>query len=223
MITKFYQNQEINNESQLHNDFRSEVKGGWHNVYAPIQKRMDHLLVSSEPTTFIGTGFVERSKIGYIFVQLARLLGAPLVWSEDKNVITTVTVAPTKNNLRCWHRHFKFSDGSEQLIQTTKIVDPQLGFMDAVGKEGEKRLATQMSVWSEGKSLYFKSSVYWLRFKYFKIKIPLLLTPGTLFAEHRDEGHGYFRYILSFTHPLWGETFYQDGIFKMIESNVKAE
>ena len=200
-----------------HNDFRSQVKGGWENVHPAIRARMDQLLTSQIPIVFEGIGCVQRSNIGGVFVYLAKLLGSPLVWQQGEEVKTTVQVAPTKNGLRCWHRLFQFSDGSEQLVQTTKVVDPELGFLDAVGAEGEKLLATQMTVWAEANSLYFSGKVYWLRFKYFKLRIPSLLTPGILFAEHRDEGNGNFRYIIKFNHPLWGETFYQDGLFRMID------
>lgn len=199
------------------NDFRSQVIGGWDNVYPAVRERMDKLLTSTRPIIFEGEGCARRSRIGCIFAYLARTSGAPLVWRQGENVKTRVTVAPTKNGLRCWHRLFVFPDGYEQLIQTSKAMDPTLGFIDAVGAEGEKRLATKMDVWTKGKSLFFASSMYIVRFKYFNIRIPAFFTPGTLFAEHRDLGNGNFRYILKFTHPFWGETFYQDGIFRMVD------
>ena len=136
---------------------------------------------------------------------------------QGEDVRTVVRVAPTKGGLRCWHRLFVFPDGSEQLVQTTKVVDPELGFLDAVGVEGERALATQMRVWTEGRSLFFSSTVYLLRLRHFTLPIPSVLTPGTLSAEHRDEGNGWFRYILRFDHPLWGNTFYQNGKFKMVD------
>lgn len=199
-----------------YNDFRSQVGGGWENVCPPVKERMDKLLTSNTPVVFEGEGCVRRSKAGWVFAHLAKALGAPLVWKQGENVKTRVIVAPTKNGLRCWRRLFIFPDGYEQLVQTSKAVDPKLGFIDAVGAEGEKLLATKMHVWAEGKSLFFESSMYVLRFKHFNIRIPALLTPGTLFAEHRDLEDGYFRYILKFNHPLWGKTFYQDGVFKMV-------
>lgn len=201
----------------LYNDFRSQVKGGWNNVHPDIRDRMNQLLTSPTPTVFEGDGCVRCSKIGYIFAHITKLFGSPLVWHQGENVKTTVTVAPTKNGLRCWHRLFKFEDGTEQMVQTTKVVDPKFGFLDVVGTEGEKRLTTQMNVWAGNKSLYFESTAYWLRFKYFRLRVPALFTPGKLFAEHRDEGNGYFRYTIKFNHFLWGETFYQDGIFRMID------
>lgn len=147
-----------------HNDFRSHVKGGWENVYPPVRARMDKLLTSPIPTTFEGTGCVRRSAMGWIFAQLARFLGAPLVWKRGEDVRTVVRVVPTKGGLRCWHRLFIFPDGSEQLVKTTKVVDPRLGFLDVVGADGERALATQMKVRAHGKSLHFRSTVYLLRF-----------------------------------------------------------
>ncbi len=201
----------------LHNDFRAQVEGGWENVHPAVRARMDRLLSSPTPTTFKGIGCVRRSRIGWCFAQLSRMLGSPLVFGQGEKVTTQVDVVPTKNALRCWHRHFAFEDGSTQLVQTTKAVDPRLGLLDAVGKEGEKLLATRMLVWTEGRSLHFMSTGYLLRFRWATLRLPSLLTPGTLYAEHRDEGGGWFRYILRFEHPLWGETFYQDGMFEMVD------
>ncbi len=202
---------------ELHNDFRSHVEGGWQSVYPDIRARMDRLLTSRTETVFEGSGCVRRSPVGWVFAQLSRLLGAPLVRGQGERVKIRVRVAPTANGLRCWHREFEFADGTRQLVQTTKTVHPKLGFVDAVGAEGEKLLAMKMHVWSRGKSLFFSSDTYILRFRFFTIRLPAILTPGNLFAEHRDEGNGVFRYILAFRHPIWGETFYQDGLFKQVE------
>lgn len=201
----------------LPKDFRSEVIDGWDNVYPPVRMRMDRLLTSSKPIIFEGEGCVRRSKLGWLFAQGSKILGTPLIWRAGENVKTVVTVAPTKNGLRCWNRLFVFSDGYSQLVQTSKVMDRKLGFIDAVGAEGEKRLATKMRVWADGKSLFFESTMYVLRFKNFNVRIPSILTPGTLLAEHRDLGNGEFRYILKFDHPIWGKTFYQDGVFRMLD------
>ena len=211
-------NTNVKKQSFPYRDFRSQVGGGWENVYQPVRERMDKLLTSNAPVVFEGLGCIRCSNIGWIFSHLARLLGAPLVWKQGEDVKTVVTVAPTKNNLRCWHRSFIFPDGSRQLVQTSKVMDSRLGFIDAVGANGEGRLATKMRVWSKDKSLFFSSGLYLLRFGSLNISIPSILTPGTLYAEHRDLGGGSFRYILKFTHPIWGETFYQDGVFHMVES-----
>ena len=197
-------------------DFRSEVAGGWENVYPPVRERMDELLTSQTPTTFKGTGCVRRSILGWLFAQFCRPLGSPLVWKQGEDVTTVVRVAPTRNGKRCWHRLFIFPDESRHLVETAKVVDTKLGFLDVVGRDGEGALATRMHVWAEGRSLHFASTAYLLRFRWFNIRIPLVLTPGNLIAEHRDVGGGWFRYILRFDHPVFGQTFYQDGLFRML-------
>lgn len=202
----------------LHNDFRLLVEGGWQNVHPVVRARMDRLLTSPIPTVFEGKSCVRRSTIGYLFAHLSRLLGGPLVRKQGENVTTTVSVEPTANGLRCWNRQFKFANGTSQLVQTTKLVTQDQGLMDAVGSQGEKMLRTKMRVWVEGKSLCFESTGYFLHLLSFNISVPSVLTPGKLFAEHRDMGDGTFRYIMAFKHPIWGQTFYQDGIFKMVET-----
>jgi len=208
--------QEIINEesSYSHNDFRSHVGGGWENVYPPVRARMNKLLTSPSETVFKGKGVVRCSKIGWCFAQFCRLLGSPLFWKQGNDTALVVKVVPTPNGLRCWHRSFEFADGTTQIVKTTKVVDSKLGFLDAVGEQGEKMLATKMDVWTKGKSLHFKGTRYFLRLGLFNLPIPNILTPGTLRAEHKDLGNGNFQYILSFKHPIWGETFYQDGIFR---------
>lgn len=200
----------------LHNDFRALVGGGWDAVDPAVRARMDRLLTAGGATTFIGTACVKRSATGWLYAQICRAFGAPLVWKAGERVKTTVSVAPTANGLRCWHRHYVFEDGTEQLVQTTKLVDPRLGILDAVGAQGERRLATRMKIWTEGKSLHFESTSYVFRFGRFFLRVPALLTPGVLHAEHRDLGDGTFLYTLHFDHPLWGRTFSQDGIFQML-------
>ncbi len=213
---------ETESTSALHNDFRALVVGGWNSVDPAVRDRMDRLLTAGTATTFIGVGCVRRSKLGWCFAQLSRLLGGPLVVRQGERVTTIVRIAPTSNGLRCWHRTFLFEDGSHQLVQTTKLVHPRLGLLDAVGAQGERRLTTRMIVRADGKSLHFTSEGYFLRVGRFNLSIPSLMTPGRLTAEHRDIGGGKFVYTLMFNHPLWGQTFFQEGIFQMQDEPIDA-
>lgn len=197
-------------------DFRSHVEGGWRCVDANVRARMDRLLTSQEPTTFEGIGCVRRSKIGWVFAHLSRMFGSPLIYDHGTDVKTTVSIVPTGNGLRCWHRKFQFSDGTMREVKTTKMASDKFGLMDGVGDRGQNALATKMRIWSSGKSLCFQSTGYVLRFRRFTVAIPAFLTPGTLHAEHTDIDGETFRYTLSFRHPLWGETFYQSGLFRQI-------
>ena len=43
--------------------------------------------------------------------------------------------------------------------------------------------------------------------------VPRLLSPGVTHVEHIDLGHGWFRFTMTVTHPLFGEVFFQTGRF----------
>ena len=47
-----------------------------------------------------------------------------------------------------------------------------------------------------------------------RLALPLLTSPGRAHVIHSDMGGGTFRFTLIFTHPLFGETLFQDGLFR---------
>jgi hypothetical protein len=48
---------------------------------------------------------------------------------------------------------------------------------------------------------------------HFRVPLPTWLSPGTTHVEHLDEAHGWFRFTMTVTHPIFGEPFYQTGRF----------
>ena len=54
---------------------------------------------------------------------------------------------------------------------------------------------------------------YLLQAGRWRLPLPALLTPGTCRVAHRAEGPGRFRFTLTMSHPVWGLTFHQDGVF----------
>ena len=108
--------------SKLHNDFRAAVQGGWDQVHPSVRARMDDVLTAPQGTLFEGEGYVRRSAVGWLYAQAARLFGAPLVWRQGERVKITFRVAPTLNDLRCWHRTYTFQDGARRRVETTKML-----------------------------------------------------------------------------------------------------
>lgn len=201
-------------------DFRKFVEGGWEKVDPNIRRRMDHLLTANQTVTFKGNCCMRRTKIGFLFAKLSALFGSPLVSEEHESVVSTVSIVPLGNGLRCWHRLFEFPNGIRQTVKTTKSVAGSLGVIDALGKGDRGILITRMRVWATGCSLRFESQGYFIRIGSMRLRMPILLTPGTFHAEHEDLDGEKFRYTLSFRHPLWGETFRQEGIFKQISDDL---
>jgi hypothetical protein len=63
-------------------------------------------------------------------------------------------------------------------------------------------------------ALNFRSTGYFWSLGGWRLVLPDWLTPGVLTVVHSDEGQGRFRFAISVVHPLFGETFFQDGVFE---------
>ncbi len=65
----------------------------------------------------------------------------------------------------------------------------------------------------EDSSLVFTSTGFFLALGRWRIGVPALLTPGACRVEHRAIDEQRFRFTMTMTHPFWGTTFRQMGIF----------
>ena len=59
----------------------------------------------------------------------------------------------------------------------------------------------------------FQSRRYFLAWRGLRLPLPNWASPGVCRVSHQDLGGGRFRFSLAMTHPLWGETFHQTGVF----------
>ena len=60
--------------------------------------------------------------------------------------------------------------------------------------------------------LHFVSQGYYFDLG-MKLRLPDFFTPGVTHVEHIDLGHGWFRFTMAVTHPVFGEMFFQTGRF----------
>ena len=63
-------------------------------------------------------------------------------------------------------------------------------------------------------SLVFRSRKFFWRWRGVSLALPVWLTPGTAQVRHTDLGGGRFRFTLTFDHPWFGQTVWQDGVFE---------
>jgi hypothetical protein len=80
-------------------------------------------------------------------------------------------------------------------------------------------LRMSLDVYEERKALHFVSRAYyfdvaipWSKVRV-RLMLPTLFSPGITHVEHIDEAEGRFRFTMTVTHPLFGEVFYQTGLF----------
>jgi len=203
-----------NPKADTHNDFRLLVEGGgWANLPHTVQDRFEALAANSATTTYCGTMHVKRSSLGLFFAQICRLLGNPLVPHQGEDVPVDVNVFAAQGGGICWQRVYKFIGRAPLTVQSVKVVDAKHGLLECIGGG----LGMRLKVFEQDRILHFVSHRYFLQIGQFHLPIPLAMTPGTLHVEHIDEGRSLFRFRLSFTHPWFGVSFHQDGVFQKKE------
>ncbi len=197
--------------SHLHiADFRHLVKGGgWQALSPSIIARFNAMAEGETTHHYKGNMVVKRSRLGLFFSYLCTCFGSPLVSHEAKNVKVDVAVFQKEDGI-CWQRVFHFANIPPITVSSLKVVDSKHGLMERVGGG----LHMELDIYEEAGNLHFVSNSYYLKLSRFFIPLPSLLTPGKLHVAHIDEGGGTFRFRMSFDHPYFGRTFFQDGVFR---------
>jgi len=152
---------------------------------------------------------VRCSTLGWWLARLFRVIGTPLAPHTGRNVPVTVTLRLDRDGEGIvWERRYAFAGRRPVTCRSVKRATDQ-GLTEYVG--GGISMWLRLSV--RDRALLFESTGYFWRLGPFALRLPAWLTPGALLVAHIDEGEGRFRFRITVTHPLWGETFHQDGVF----------
>ncbi|RTL36845.1 MAG: DUF4166 domain-containing protein [Burkholderiales bacterium] len=174
----------------------------WSRLPLAVQHRF---AAGHRDVTYRGSMDLRCSRLGRVLAWLVKPLNSPLVAANARRVPTTVKVRTVGAGV-VWERRFEHGVGS---VCSTKALD-------ATGRLQERTqggLGMALEVFEQDGALVFESRRYFLERFGLRLVVPRLFSPGTCRVEHRDLGHGLFRFTLSMTHPLWGETFHQTGVF----------
>ena len=173
----------------------------WDRLPAALRRRF---AVGHAPACYVGTIDLHRSRIGAAFAVLARLFGAPLPVRHETGVPAAVSVRANGEDV-VWERRL-----GRQVVRSVKARGPGGTLLERTGGG----LGMVLDVTAEGgTALVFTSRAFFLSVGRWRLPVPALLTPGRCRVAHRAIDSTRFRFTLTMTHPLWGTTFQQDGIF----------
>ncbi len=150
------------------------------------------------------------SRVGWLFAQACRLIGAPLPLDRGGGAAAVVTVtehAPSGGQV--WTRVYARRGGFPQVIHSAKMFAGPTGLEEYIGLG--IGIALTVSGGSEG--ITFRSDHYFLKFGAWHLRLPGWLTPGALRIDHLDRGGGQFLFVLDLRHPVLGELIHQQGLF----------
>jgi len=157
---------------------------------------------------------VRCSTFGWWLARLFRAIGTPLAPHSGRNVPVAVTLRLDRDGEGIvWERRYAFAGRRPVICRSVKRAT-EAGLIESVG--GGVGMWLKVSV--RDRALLFESTGYFWRLGPLTLRLPAWLTPGALQVAHIDEGEEHFRFRITVTHPLWGETFHQDGVFARTRS-----
>jgi hypothetical protein len=184
---------------------------GWSRLPAAVQRRF---AAAHADTVYRGHMDLACSRLGRVVALLSGVLGGPLTGRNALQVPTTVNVRGNGRGGVVWERRFqRDANGSaepERIVRSTKELDT-----DGVTlrERTDGGLSMALRVFEDDGTLVFESQRYFFALGRWRLPVPALLSPGVCRVSHRDLGAGRFRFTLTMTHPLWGQTFHQTGVF----------
>ena len=173
----------------------------WRRLPPALQRRFEP---GHGPATYRGTMTLERSAMGALFARLVTVLGAPLPVARATDAEVVVDVRAEAEGV-VWERKFS----PRQSVRSVKLPGSDGTVLERT--DGGLGMVLDVSVQDGG--LVFTSRSFFLSLWRWRLPLPGLLTPGRCRVEHRAIGETRFRFTLTMTHPLWGTTFRQSGIF----------
>jgi hypothetical protein len=196
-----------------HGSFR-ELAGerGWRRLPLPVRARFGRELGPGETIAFVGAVAETRmTAFGWLWAQVARLVGAPLPLSRLSRTPAAVVVSQDASaNSQCWTRIYHEDGRLPQVIRSTKRFAGPTGLEECVNAG----VGMALDVTVEHRTLVFRSREYFWRCGRLRLRIPDWLTPGRIDVLHREERAGRFSFTLVVTHPWFGESIRQVAFFR---------
>lgn len=192
------------------NIIKSQLGAAWARLRPGIQARF-----GQEPhagACFVYRGdmqIIRRSRAGWLFAQLTRIIGNPLTPYAGTHVPVEVRLFPKGGGI-CWEREYRYPNRAPVTVSSVKRESARGEMMEVVGGGFGMKLTISVR---DGQ-LYFHSYRYFCTLLGFCVPLPHLLTPGRTEVAHLDHGDGSFTFRLCIVHPYLGETFFQEGLFR---------
>lgn len=196
-------------------DFRRLLgDDAWNRLVPAIQERFD--VKRGHAVRYAGIMYkVNCNFVGWLFAQLTRLLGTPLTPYSGKDISTIVRVYDDeKYKGTVWEREYRFPGKDTLIVRSIKCLDKDRALLESI--DGGIRM--RLRVYEDNGKLVFASVSYFLDLLGVRIPISDLFTPGKTEVVHTELGEGDFQFTFRMTHPWFGETFFQEGVFHIEET-----
>jgi hypothetical protein len=181
----------------------------WLSLPAPVRARFERVT----PVVYAGDAETRMNIAGRLLAIILLPLGAPLpVLSGRRKMAVHVGMA---GGGMSWTRMYRGPAGLAFQVRSIKRLSED-GRLFECCAGGWTML---LDVLAEQGSLVFRSRAFYWRFGNISLQLPQWLSPGAAEVRHTECGHGAFRFTLSFDHPWFGRTVWQEGVFHDPQEN----
>jgi hypothetical protein len=181
---------------------------GWRRLHPEVKQRFSGMHMAA--VTYPGRLHITRNWAGALFALAAKALGGPLPLAEADDAAAIVCVRQDGRGGVVWERWLELRKDRPPLrIASTKKVDESGRLLECV----EGGLGMVLRVFEQNHGLVFESQGYFMTVFGRRIALPAWSTPGLCRVEHHHVAPGQFRFTMTVTHPCFGRTFLQTGIF----------
>lgn len=188
-----------------HNDTIARIIGA--RAWLSLPQDVQHRFARTSPATYQGDTDTSLNVVGQVFALVLLAFGAPIpVLSGKRKARVFVNV---KDGGMSWTREYRGPAGLAFRVRSIKRLSED-GRLFECCRGGWTML---LDVFADRGSLVFRSRNFYWRMGFVSIALPLWMTPGIAEVRHTDLGQGAFRFTLTFDHPWFGRTVFQDGVF----------
>jgi hypothetical protein len=187
------------------NDTIARILGarGWLSLPEAVRARFERVT----PATYKGRTDTSLTALGRLFACFLFPFGAPLpVITGECDALVKVSV---KDGGMSWTREYRGPFGLAFQVRSIKRPSEDGRLLECCA--GGWTMLLDLS--ADRGSLVFRSRRFFWRLGAVSIPLPVVITPGIAEVRHTDLGEGRFRFTLSFDHPWFGRTVFQDGVF----------
>jgi hypothetical protein len=188
------------------NDTIARILGAraWTSLPQSVRARFERVT----PALYRGATHTTLGPIGRLFAWALFPFGAPLpVIAGESEARVQVSV---KDGGMSWTRIYRGPLGLAFQVRSIKRPSEDGRLLECCAGGWTMLL----DVFADHGSLVFRSREFFWRWSGVSVPLPLWLTPGIAEVRHTDLGESRFRFTLSFDHPWFGRTVFQDGVFR---------
>ena len=198
-------------DNHAHNTLKHQLGPRWFDLHPNIQARFDREPQGGEVITYEGIMHdIRRSRMGWLFAVLTRVIGNPLTPLAGREVPMEVALSRHAVSGVSWQRTYFYPQRKPYVVTSVKRESKKGEMTECVGGGFGMKLAVS----AQNGELHFESYRYFWQLGDIVVPLPHWLSPGKTHVIHKDLGGGDFNFTISMVHRQLGETFYQTGTFR---------